>query len=690
MTGDLLGTLDPEQFAAATSKDGATIVRAGAGTGKTRTLVARILHLVRDRKVPPSEIMAVTFTNKSAREIRNRVADLLGPFVAAGLSVGTFHSLSARMLRRHPEAAGLKPKFCVAPEDDALRLTELAVVEAGILPPIEDASERARAVAPIAREAASVIQAWKSWGLTTAMVLDPNRPRRTDGEERLARVYIAYQDELQSRNLADFGDLVLKAVELLGRFPEIARREAGRVSHLLVDEAQDANPTQVRWARMMSATYRNLFVVGDEDQSIFSFQGGYPGAMIDMAPLATEFQLTINRRCTDEILAPAVALVDWNRRSRPKALASGVSGEKVDIRIAGNEREEATAIASQVKRAIAAGSPPSEIAILARSGWTMKPIEEALLKAGIDYELVGGTSLMKRTEMQDIAAFLRLVINPHDDIAFGRICNVPARGLGPAAEQEVLQLMKLQGIGAGAACRALSDVSGGRFQAEALAGIASFGVLLEYMVAAWDGGAGATTTDILAMVLADDGIGYRRYVAGGKKVERQRVDNLKVMERLAAEEPDLTAFLDDLSLTRDDDGSDRGEKVRLSTMHSAKGLEWDIVFCPALEADVMPNRRAITEIRLGSPADPWNGPSSGGMEEERRLLHVAFTRARKLLHLSSSASRAGKPAYPSAFLPESGIDPLLDSDPLGNRPVTKARASRAEPRAGRKGFRTLH
>jgi len=686
---DLLASLDGHQLAAATAPDGPVVVRAGAGTGKTRTLVARILHLVRDRGIDPSSIVAVTFTNKAAKEIRGRVAGLLGKDISDRLRVGTFHSLSARILRRHAGAAGLDPKFTVASEDDSLQVLMLAMEHTGIAKAAKakaegDEEERTRTVSDLARATASKIASWKSWGLTAAMAEDRERPRRDDADELAARLYVSYQHEMARRKLVDFGDLVLGTVDLLSRDDDIRHEEAVRVRHLLVDEAQDANPAQVRWARLVSSAYGNIFAVGDEDQSIFSFQGGYPGALTDLVgPDAARFTLVRNRRCTDEILAPAVELVGWNRRAAPKELSSGVSGEPVKLRVAGMEREEATAIASSIKEQVSAGTRPSEIAVLVRSSWAMKPVEEALLKAAIPYEVVGGLALTRREEILDLSAFIRLVVNPYDRFALSRVINKPARGIGPATEHAVCRHVD-DGLPAYEAIRRTESVDGLRVQGNTREGLAHFAYVLEHMCELPD----VTTSDLLKIIMSPDGMGYGKLVRTGKKSDRQREDNVKAFERLAAEEPDPVAFLQDLALSRDDDAPPDPDKVRISTMHSSKGLEWDVVYCPAFEMDVVPNRRAVEEVRSGTPGDPWNGPSGGGLEEERRLVHVAFTRARKQLFVSCSLNRGGRNQSPSPFVPESGLDPMMGADLAGvpAAPVRRARASRAAPAKGRKGF----
>jgi len=685
---DLLEGLDERQRLAATAPDGAVLVRAGAGTGKTRTLVARIQHLIRGRRVAPWEITAVTFTRKAAREIKSRLSLALGEASAQPVSVGTFHSLSARILRRNAALLDMKQDFQILLEEDVLHVLKETVENCVTFPDDVQGEDRRRAIALQAERAFDYIQNWKSWGLTASMVDDRQRQRRSDEEEEYARIYSLYQASMRLQNRVDFGDLILLVVELFEKYPDVAHVESERVRHLLIDEAQDANPAQVKWARWMSMAHRNVFVVGDEDQSIFSFQGGYPGALLDLTgPDATHLSLTLNRRCTDEILAPAVQLVGWNRRSSQKELQSGRSGAPVELHVSGSEREEATRIASLIKAEMASGTPASQIAVLVRAGWVMPPIEEAMLKAGIPYEIVGGIPLLKRREIQVVMAYIRLACYPHDGRSFDIIHDEPRRGVGNAANAAVLEMVKRRNVPFFDACRQIRTLEGVEISGAMREGLDTLGVHLEHLAMRFEH-SGITTSELLEMILSPEGIGYRRYLATKSKGSAKRLDNIKLLERVAKDFPDVLEFIDEITLGHDDEHVDMN-KVRISTMHSSKGLEWDVVFCPALEMDITPNKRALEQVVQGSPSDPWNGPQGGGMDEERRLVHVAFTRARRNLHLSCSLTRSFRQAAPSPFLPESGIDPSMSA--VSSAPLTRkpGRKDKVTPRAGRKGFSSL-
>jgi len=481
----------------------------------------------------------------------------------------------------------------------------------------------------------------------------------------------------------------LRAVGLLESRQDILMLEAARVRHLLVDEAQDANSVQVRFAKLLASAGASIFVVGDPDQSIFSFQGGYPEAMSELAGGgARAYPLVLNRRCTHEILAPAVAIVDWNRRAEPKVLRGERAGAPVEVFVHGSDREEAVAVSERIRGLVAGGARYDDIAVLVRSSFVSPLVEEALLRAAIPYELTGGASLLDREEVRDIAAYVRLAVNPYDDLAFARIHNRPTRGLGPVTEHLVVDLALKQGCEIFEVCvRAASD-PGIRLPSKAAPGLARLGGQLDRLARAVSH-QGAEVERLLTIILSPEGLGYEAYAArGDDRAARRRLDNLATLRRIALEEPSPIDFLERLAL-----GGEIAEQRRtkgcvvISTMHSSKGLEWDHVLCPAFDGAVIPSPRAIREGDRGRAGDRWAGPSGGGVEEERRLAHVAFTRARRTLWISAPMGRSGRPTSPSAFLPESGLDlgdvfdPLADPMKRGG-PKTKGRSRTF----GRKGF----
>lgn len=674
-----LDGLDPEQREAATAGEGGCIVRAGAGTGKTRTIVARIACLSCERGVDPAEITVATFTNKAASEIRARVGALLGEERASRLRMGTFHSLGARILRRHASAAGLRRDFVVLDDDDARRLMREVVVGGGHVAAGADPG-------PLLEAAHRAIRRWKTWGLTTDIVESPERDRREEEEERLARVYVAYQHELRRRNLVDFGDLVLQPVNILSEDPNRRHEEGSRVRHLLVDEAQDANAAQVLLARCLVQVHRNVFAVGDEDQSIFSFQGGYPDAIRHIAgPGAREFALVTNRRCTDEILAPAVALVDLNRRRAPKVLRSGRSGPAPGLHVAGSERDEAALVADRIKALVAGGAPLGEIAVLARSAYALSGLEEALIRASVPYEVTGGVPFLDREEIRDVVSYLRLALDPYDRGAFERVANRPTRGIGTQALEALMASQARTDAPFHETCANLTAMDGVRLTGQHREGLDALARALQGLREGYEGM--VPSTGMLDMILGEAGVGYQSFVAKSKdKSKRARLDNLAALRRLAEEEPDIVDCLERIALAADADLA-RGERVRLSTMHSSKGLEWDHVLCVGFDSNVIPSPKAVEEPVRGTSGDPWDGPQGGGVEEERRLAHVAFTRARKTLDVYVPLSRGTRTVRPSFFLPEAGLDPYLGLDPLGGKPKAKGfKPAGGAARLGRKGF----
>lgn len=714
----LLESLSEEQAAAVRSPRGIAVVMAGAGTGKTRTLTARIAHLVVEQGADPSRILAVSFTNKAAREIRERVAAVLprtgsktdsmtnskaGARNGPAVRVGTFHSVAAGIVRRWPQALGLEnERFGIVDEEDSETLVAEAAVACGVQPPfesptrhpdirpelwertVEDARSQWQAgLKRFAKVAARRIRLWKAWGLDVEAVLDPARPPRRDPVEEIhAKVYVAYQDALRARNMVDFGDLVLGAVRLLQRIPEALDEVAGAIDHLLVDETQDVNSVQIEFARLLSSHCGSLFAVGDEDQSIMSFQASYPGAMEELGgPHARRYRLTVNRRCTDEILRPANEIVNWNRRrgEERKALVSGRSGVPVRLRAYDTEIREAHATAERIGELVAGGVSPSEIAVLLRSSWTMRPFEEALLRHRIPYERVGGGSLLDREEVKDLLAYVRLAVAPRDDLAFRRIANKPTRAVGPAAVDVVLATAARLGVDISEACLAVArdpDLGVRRDSAE---GLVALGRVLEWL--RLDGTAGREPAIVIDSIVQDTG--YGDWIAR-KEDRKARRENVAFVRRLALEEDDCATFLQEVALLTDLDADDGGEgpKVRISTIHSAKGLEFDHVFLPAWEPDVFPSPRALLDGVSGRPGDVWDGPLGGGIGEERRLAHVALTRARVSTVVSHSRVRttSGSPSGPSSFVAEAALEPDPDDGPESK----PGRARKAA--AGRRGF----
>jgi len=690
---NILEGLDPEQLAAATAPDGPVRISAGAGTGKTTTLTARIGHLISGKGLAPESITAVTFTRKAANELRERVAARLGEGAAA-LRLGTFHSLSCRILRRNASAAGLRDgNFTIVDEDDARKLMAAACEVPGaygpFVPPHGDEAtvaavrkEWEAGLRDFAKAALRQVSLWKAWGLTETEAGDPSRPRRSEEEEAFAAAYVAYQYELESRNMVDFGDLILKVVRLLRDNPRLCEIESSRIRHLLVDEAQDANPVQVEWVRLLSSWHGSLTVVGDEDQSIYGFQGGYPGAMADMVgPSAAVFELRTNRRCTEEILRPANLAVDYNRRKEPKVLKSNRSGPEVRTTAHATEAQEAAWVAARIRELVNGGADPGQIAVLFRASWMMPPFEEALMNKGVMPVVTSGISLLEREEVKDVLGFLRLAVNPYDDLAFRRVANRPVRGLGPAAVDAICAIASARAIPFHEACHAAVDPrSGAKFRKDAKEGAAALGRALSML--AEDGKWERPAYDVVGTALRETG--YLEHLTNLKEGSETKLRSVETVRRLSDPYEDAASFLQEISVMTDEEADVSGS-VRLSTMHASKGLEFDHVFCPGFDDGVMPSARALEEGRRGKPGDPWNGPRGGGVEEERRLAHVAFTRARKTLDVSFPWKRLksfGKGGGPSSLVEECELE-AVEPDGMPT-PVLKGRKGSA--RKNRMGY----
>lgn len=700
---NIVESLSHEQAAAVRGGEGRVVVTAGAGTGKTTALVGRIAYLLASG-VAPETIVAVTFTNKAAREVAARVKQRIGD-AAFGIRVGTFHSLACKLLRRWPGQAGLEgADFKVVDEEDAKQLVLLAAVRAGLVPGFEavpqdglsradwekkDAKARAdwalRAEGPV-KEAFRKISSWKVWGLTAEDVEQPGRPPREDaGEEMLAQVFVAYQDELRKRNSLDFADLVSLAARTMGTHPEVRKAESSKVRYLLIDEAQDVNPVQKRFAQHLAGIHGNIFAVGDEDQSIMGFQSALPDAMRVVAGEGpSRFGLTVNRRCTEQILKPAVEVVNWNRRKDEpkKLLTSGREGAAVELIAYPTEIREAHAVAEQVKELLDEGVKGSEIAVLVRSSWVMEPFEEAFLRNRIPFHRVGGHSLLEREEFRDMVGYLRLAVAPRDDLAFRRIANRPARALGPATVESIIQVAGSRDLTYSEACFAVAGEAS-HLRPDSRENLIKLGRILEWL--ALDGASGRQTALMLDAILSDTG--YEDWIArDGDKKAKRRLQSLQFVRRVALEEDDAGAFAQAVALMTDlDEETESEDLVRLSTIHSAKGLEFDHVFLPVWELGIFPSHRATKESAGGRLDDPWEGPLGGGLPEERRLAHVALTRAKKAVHVSYAMTRTSGgsgPGGPSQFVAEAGLSFVDMVEGVGRQ----GKAGRRKASAGRTGF----
>ncbi|MBW6400083.1 UvrD-helicase domain-containing protein [Roseomonas sp. HJA6] len=635
---DYLQRLNPEQRAAVEAVDGPLLVLAGAGTGKTRVLTTRFAHILLQGKAWPSQVLAVTFTNKAAREMRERVSAILGQ-PAEGLWLGTFHALAARMLRRHAEQVGLTSNFTILDADDQNRLLK-QVMEA----------QRIDTKRWPPNGLMAVIQRWKDKGIEPAAVTPAEDSDYAGG--RATELYAAYQDRLKALNAADFGDLLMHVVTLLRANPDILADYHRRFRYILVDEYQDTNLVQYYWLRLLAQQHHNICCVGDDDQSIYSWRGAeienilrfekdFPGAQI--------VRLESNYRSTRHILAAASGLIAKNTGRLGKTLRSGradAEGEKVRVVSLWDSEEEARSVGERIETARRAGHPLGEIAILVRAGFQTRAFEERLITLNIPYRIVGGARFYERQEIRDAMAYLRVVAQPADDLAFERIVNLPKRGLGDTAMQAMHAIARAENIPLSlAAARALE--TGAIKQAKAREALRE---LLQGFER-WRAQSGVEGHVVMAATLLDES-GYAEMWKQDKSPDAPgRLDNLKELVRAMGDFENLAGFLEHVSLVMENDDAAEGERVSLMTLHAAKGLEFDMVFLPGWEEGVFPSQRSLDE------------GGEKALEEERRLAYVGITRARRQAIISHAANRRiygnWQASIPSRFLDELPVGEII-------------------------------
>lgn len=610
----LLEGLNPAQREAVLHDEGPLLVVAGAGSGKTRVLTHRIAHLVAERGVSPFQILAITFTNKAADEMRSRVAELVGP-VAERMWVSTFHSACVRILRREAVHLGYRSSFTIYDEADAVRLTGYVMADLDL---------DTRRMPPRAVHAAV------SGAKGELIDFEAYRSRaRTVFERRIADVYAEYQGRLHRANAMDFDDLLMVTCHLFQARPDVAERYRQRFTHILVDEYQDTNHSQNELVAVLAGDHGNICVVGDSDQSIYRFRGADVRNIVEFEeafPGATVVLLEQNYRSTQVILDAANAVIANNAARKPKELwTEEPGGELVCHHHAEDEHDEAAWVASEIRRLGAdEGLAPGDVAVFYRTNAQSRVLEEELVRAGVAYKVIGGTRFYDRREIRDVVAYLRLLVNPTDEVSLKRVLNVPRRGIGDTTVRRLEKWAASQGIGIAAA---LADPEAAGVAGRTAAAISSFRSLLSGLgeLTAVAGPAGSPPGLVQAVV---ERTGYAATLRAEASVESAgRLENLAELAGVAAEHEDLASFLEQVSLVADSDelGGD-GSTVALMTLHTAKGLEFPAVFMVGMEDGVFPHVRS-----LGEPAE---------LEEERRLCYVGITRARRFLYLSHAWRRS--------------------------------------------------
>ena len=623
-----LESLNESQRRAVEALDGPVLVLAGAGTGKTRVLTTRLAHILVEGRAGPWEVLAVTFTNKAATEMKARVAALLGRAVE-GWWVGTFHALGARILRAHAEAVGLKPNFTILDADDQVRLVKQLAESYDL----DDKRWPARLLA-------AHIQRWKDRGLGPANV--PGADGASVAEGQLLPIYAEYQARLKVLNAADFGDLLLHCLTLFQGQPETLKRYQRQFRYLLVDEYQDTNVAQYLWLRLLAQAHRNICCVGDDDQSIYSWRGAevenilrfekdFPGAQV--------IRLERNYRSTPHILAAASGLIAHNEGRLGKTLwTDAAEGDKVRVVGIWDGEAEARITGDEIEALHSKKQPLNGIAVLVRAGFQTREFEERLITLGIPYRVIGGPRFYERQEIRDAIAYLRVIAQPDDDLAFERIVNWPKRGLGPATLQTVHKLARAERLSLTAAGRRLVGTDELKPQARG-----ALGRLLDDFER-WRGLALTVHHSELAAQVLDES-GYTAMWRESKAADAPgRLDNLKEMVVALEDFDTLAGFLEHVSLIMENDDPTVSDKVNLMTLHGAKGLEFDTVFLAGWEEGLFPHPRTLDE---GGVA---------GLEEERRLAYVGLTRAKKNAIVSFAANRRihgqWQSSVPSRFIDE--------------------------------------
>jgi DNA helicase-2/ATP-dependent DNA helicase PcrA len=623
-----LERLNDAQRQAVEAVDGPVLVLAGAGTGKTRVLTTRLAHILMTGRATPGQVLAVTFTNKAAREMKDRVSALINRPVE-GWWLGTFHSLAARLLRRHAETVGLKPNFTILDTDDQLRLLKQLIQAADI----DEKKWPARALL-------AVIERWKDRGLTPDKVTGAEQGDFAHG--RALELYRGYQERLRTLNACDFGDLLLHNLALFTAHVDVLRSYQRQFRYILVDEYQDTNVCQYLWLRLLAQMHRNICCVGDDDQSIYGWRGAEVGNILRFEsefPGARIVRLERNYRSTSHILGAASGLIAHNQGRLGKTLwTEGNEGEKVAVRGLWDGEAEARFVGDEVEAEQRRKTALGQMAILVRASFQTREFEERFITLGVPYRVVGGLRFYERQEIRDAIAYLRVIHQRDDDLAFERIVNRPRRGIGEATLRSVHALARSAGVSICEAAARIVETD----ELKPAARRALGGLVKDFE--RWRAvSANMDQAELAEMVL--DESGYTAMLQADKSAEAPgRLENLKELVSAMEEFDGLAGFLEHVSLVMENAEADPVDMVNIMTLHSAKGLEFDVVFLPGWEEGLFPHQRALDDS------------GAAGLEEERRLAYVGLTRARRRAIVSYAASRRvhnmWQSSLPSRFVGE--------------------------------------
>lgn len=629
---DYVARLNPEQRLAVETTEGPVLVLAGAGTGKTRVLTTRIAHLLATGKAYPSQILAVTFTNKAAREMRHRIGELIGPSVEGMNWLGTFHSIGVKILRRHAELVGLRSDFTILDTDDQVRLMKQVIQAEGI-------DEKRWP----ARQLANLIDSWKNRGLTPADVPPGDGGSFADG--RGVKLYRAYQARLKTLNACDFGDLLLENLRLFREHPDVLKDYHQRFHYMLVDEYQDTNVAQYLWLRLLAQGRKNICCVGDDDQSIYGWRGAEVDNILRFEkdfPGAVVIKLERNYRSTSHILGAASHLITHNEGRLGKTLftdATDPDASRVRVASAWDSEEEARAIGEEIESLQRKGHRLNDMAILVRASFQMRSFEERFVTIGLNYRVIGGPRFYERQEIRDALAYLRVVAQPADDLAFERIVNVPKRSIGETTVRLLHDHARARNIPILQATEELiqtEEIKSSKTRTALRDLLTSFALWRSKLETMKHG-------ELAEMILEESG--YTDMWQQDRSADAPgRLENLKELIRSMEAFESLGGFLEHISLVMDTDNAENQDAVSIMTLHSAKGLEFETVFLPGWEEGLFPHQRALDES------------GRAGLEEERRLAYVGITRAkqRAMIWFASNRRIHGlwQSNVPSRFLDE--------------------------------------
>jgi|TARA_Y200000002_G_scaffold295864_1_gene250393 DNA helicase-2/ATP-dependent DNA helicase PcrA len=612
VNSDFLKNLNKPQKEAVMHLQGPLLIVAGAGSGKTKVLTSRIANIIKEKKAFPNQILAVTFTNKAAKEMQNRVSSILGSSAVALSWLGTFHSICAKLLRKHASAAGLNSNFTIIDTDDQIRLVKNICKSENI--DIKQLSPK---------YILAIIDKWKNKGFYP----DEVKINYKDiYEKTVLPIYKIYQQKLIDLNCCDFGDLILHSVKILEQYPDIKELYSKNFKYILVDEYQDTNYIQSRWLNLLAEKNENICCVGDDDQSIYSWRGAEIKNFLEFDQIYKKtkiIRLEQNYRSTQNILSVASNLIENNQNRVGKTLNTTMEdGDLIKLNCFKNGKDEATGLSDEIEK-LKKKYSYNNIAILVRAIFQTREFEERFLKAGIPYRIIGGTKFYERLEIKDCVAYLRLIYQEKDDLAFERIVNNPKRSIGDSTIKLIRDYQKKYSLGLEATSKRM--IQENLFKPKTKIGLSTFlNLLTSWREKVKD----KNTNHVKLLQIVLDESGYSSMLKNKKDLENEnRLENIKELLSAMKEFDNLESFLEHVSLATSIDQEWDGEKINMMTMHASKGLEFDVIFLPGWEEGLFPHQKSMEE------------KGQKGLEEERRLAYVGITRAKKKVIISFSMNR---------------------------------------------------